>query len=185
EALCAHAPARFQRRPQPQPPTEGSGRASLRREALAASVATPLRKRHSEPTAAEEALLRQITPVKLAKAEAKRPRHLARLASCPACISREDSRAGWRVSPREIFHSPPEIPGALPRSRCGLTLRPALPPRADEFAPSPPRPLCFLVRDSFVSSFSSFSSSVGLQTSSFYIPRRGARARRRGVHAWS
>ncbi|CAK0794137.1 unnamed protein product, partial [Prorocentrum cordatum] len=138
-ALCAHAPARFQRRPQPQPPTEGSGRASLRREALAASVATPLRKRHSEPTAAEEALLRQITPVKLAKAEAKRPRHLARLASCPACISREDSRAGWRVSPREIFHSPPEIPGALPRSRCGLTLRPALPPRADEFAPSPPR----------------------------------------------
>lgn len=87
---CAVAPTRVQRRPQPQLPMEGRGRASLCSEALAASAATPLRKRHSEPTAAEEALLRQITPVKLAKAEAKRPRHLARLASCPACISREE-----------------------------------------------------------------------------------------------
>lgn len=91
EVLCAPAPTRLQRRPQPQLPTEGRARAiSFCSEALAASAATPLRKRHSEPTAAEEALLRQITPVKLAKAEAKRPRHLARLASCPACISREE-----------------------------------------------------------------------------------------------
>lgn len=52
--------------------------------------ATPLKKRHSEPTSAEEALLRQVTPPKFAKVEGRPRRQLARLASCPACVSLQD-----------------------------------------------------------------------------------------------